>query len=92
MIFKSKVFVENATIVRERGLRPFHIKHNLFHQGKLWRDVEVQNKQIVLFKSPRDVMHVSTLSAKMGLQLELDDCCRDGTSVSYGHFLMDLSP
>ena len=42
-------------------------KHNLFHQSKLGRDVELQNTHIVLFKSPGEVMQVTTLSTQLGL-------------------------
>ena len=81
-----------ATAGRHRGLRTFYIKHNLFHQSKLRGDVELQNTDIVLFKSPRGVMQVSTLSAQLPLGSELVDWYRDATSVPYGHYLIDLSP
>ena len=55
-IFNSKAFVDFATAERHRGLSTIYIKHNLFHQSKLGRDVELQNTHIVLFKSPRDVV------------------------------------
>ena len=91
-ICNSKAFVDIATAGRHRGLSTIYIKHNLFHQSKLGRDVELQNTHIVLFKSPRDVMQVSTLSTQLGLGSELVDWYRDATSVSFGHLLIDLSP
>ena len=91
-ICNSKAFVDIATAGRHCGLRTFYIKHNLFHQSKLGRNVELQNTQIVVFKSPRDLMPVSTLSAQTGLGSELVDWYRDGTSAPYGHLLIDLSP
>ena len=39
----SKQFVKVATARRHRGLNTTYIKHNLFHQSKLGRDVELQN-------------------------------------------------
>ena len=66
-ICNSKAFVDIATAGRHRGLSKIYIKHNLFHQSKLGRDVELQNTQIVLFKSPRDVMQVISLSTQLGL-------------------------
>ena len=77
-ICNSKAFVDIATAGRQST---FYIKHNLFHQGKVGRDVELQNTHIVLFMSPRDVMQVSTLSARLGLGSELVDWYRDATSV-----------
>ena len=39
-ICNSKAFVDIATVGRHRGLSTIYIKHNLFHQSKLGRDVE----------------------------------------------------
>ena len=75
-----------------RGLSTIYIKHNLFHQNKLEGDVELQNPHIVLFKSPRDVMRVTTLSTQLGLSSELVDWHRDATSVLFGRLFVDLSP
>ena len=91
-ICNSKAFVDIANAGRRRDLSTIYIKHNLFHQSKLGRDVELQNTHIVLFKSPRDVMQVTTLSTQLGLGSELVDWYRDATSVLFGHLLIDLSP
>ena len=92
VICNSKIFVDIATAGRYRGLSTIYIKHNLFHQSKLGRDVQLQNTHIVLFISPRDVMQVTTLAAQLGLGSELVDWYRDATSVPFGHLLIDLSP
>ena len=91
-ICNSKSFVDIATAGRHRGLSTIYIKHNLFHQSKLGRDVELQNTHIVLFKSPRDVMQVTTLSTQLGLGSELVDWYRDATSAPYGHLSIGFSP
>ena len=91
-ICNSKAFVDIATAERHRVLSTIYIKHNLFHQSKLGRDVELQNTHIVLFKSPRDLMQVTTLSTQLGLGSELVDWYRNSTSVAFGHLLIDLSP
>ena len=67
-------------------------KHNFFHQSKLGRDFELQNTHIVFFKSPHDVMQVTTLSTQLGLGSEPVDWYRDATSVHFGHLLIYLSP
>ena len=59
-ICHSKAFVDIPTAGRHRGLSTIYIKHNFFHQRRPGRDVELQNTHIVLFKSPRDVMQVTT--------------------------------
>ena len=92
VICSSKVFVDITTAERHRGLSTVYIKHNLFHQSKLARDVELQNTHIVFFKSPRDVMQVTTLSTQLRLGSELVDWYQDATSVPFGPLLIDLSP
>ena len=59
-ICNSKAFVDIATAGRHRELST---TNNFFHQSKLGRDVALKNTHIVLFKSPRDVMQVTTLGA-----------------------------
>ena len=90
-ICNSKAFADIATAGSNRGLSKSYTKHNLFHQSKLGRDVELQNTHIVLFKSHRDIMHVSTLGAQLGLGSELVYWYQDETSVPFGHLLIDLS-
>ena len=80
-ICNSKAFDDIATAGRHRGLSTIYIRHSLFHQSKLGRDVELQNTDNVLYKSPRDVMQVSTLNAQLGVGSELSDWYRDATSV-----------
>ena len=88
----SKTLVDSATEGRHRGLSTINIKHKLFHQSNLGQDVGLQNKYIVFFKSSRDVILFSMLSAQLELESELVDWYQDLTSVSYGHFLIKLSP
>ena len=78
-ICNSKAFVDIAG--KHGGLCTIYIELNLFHQSKIGRDPELQNKQIVLSKSPLDVMQVSTQNAQLGLRSELIDWYRDATSV-----------
>ena len=59
-------------------------------KGKLGLDIELQNKHIVLFKSPPGMKQLTTLSAQLGLGSELVDWCRDATSEPFGHLLIDL--
>ena len=91
-ICNLEAFVDFSTAGRHRGLNTIYIKHNLFHQSKLRRDVDFQNTHIVLFKSPLDVMQVTTFRTQCGLGSELLDSHRDATSLPFGHLLIDLSP
>ena len=91
-ICNSTASVDTATAGRHRGLSTVYLRHNIFHHSKLGRDVELQNTHIVLFKSRRDLMQVTTLSTQFGLGSELVDWYRDATSVHFGILLIDLSP
>ena len=91
-ICNSKAFVGITIAGRYQGLSTIYIKHNVFHQSRLGRDVELQNTHIVLFKSPREVMQATTLNTQLGLGSELVDRYGDATSVPFGHLLIDLSP
>ena len=91
-ILNSKQFVKIASAGRHRVLNTIYIKHNLFHQSKLGRDVELQNTHIVLFKSRRDVLQIDTLSQQLGLGSQLKEWYQDATSTPYGHLLIDLTP
>ena len=88
----SKAFVDIATAGRRQGLSKIYPKHNFFRRSKLERDVELQDTHNVLFKSPRDVMQVTTLSTQLGLGSEVVDWYRVATSVPFGLLLIDLSP
>ena len=83
-ICNSKEFVDIATASRHREFSTTDIKQNLFHQSKLGRDVELQNKHIILFKSPRDVHHVATLS----VQLDLDQLSLTGIGMQRLYLLV----
>ena len=91
-ICNSKAFADNATAGRHRGLSTIYFEHNFFHQSKQGRDVELQNAHIVLFKSTRDVMQLTTFSTQLGLDSELVAWYRDSTSVPFDRLLIDLSP
>ena len=89
-VSSSKEFVKIATAGRNKGLSTVYIKHNLFHQSRLGRDIELQNTHIVTFKSPRDVLQINTLSQQLRLRSQLKDWYT--TAVPYGHLLIDLTP
>ena len=64
-ICKSQAIVDIATARRDRGMSTVCLQFNLFHQSKPGQHAELQNKHLVLSKSSRDVMQVSTLRAEL---------------------------
>ena len=91
-ISSSKEIVKIASAGRHKGFSTVYIKHNLFHQSRLGRDIELHNTHIVLFKSPGDVLQINTLSQQLGLGSQLKYWYTTATSVPYGHLLIDLTP
>ena len=83
--------MEFAAAGRHHGFSIIYNKHNLLHQSKLGRDVELQNTHIVLFKSTRDVHQVATLSLQLrrgsGSHWLVSGC----NICNFGHLLIDLS-
>ena len=72
-VSNSTQFVKIASAGRHICLNRIYIKHNLFHQSNLGRDVELQTTPTVLFKSPRDVLQIKTLSQQLGLRSQLKE-------------------
>ena len=91
-IQNSKSFGDYATAGRRRGLSIFYKKQNLSHQSNFERHFELHIRHLVLFKSPRDVVLVSTLGTQLGLGSVTVAWYGDATSVPYGHFLINWLP
>ena len=48
-----------------RNLSVIYIVQNLFHQGKGSRSISLNSHYLVLFKNPRDKLHILTLAKQM---------------------------
>ena len=91
-ICTSKAFIYNSAAGTHRALSAIYIEYTLLTQSTIGRDVELQNTQIVLSESPRDVMQVGWLNAQLSVGSELNSWCRDAMSVHYVHLLFSVSP
>lgn len=92
-IFNDKEFVKIATSGRHRKLGIIYVKHNLSHQSKFSRTIDLNTTHIVLFKSPRDVGQIDYLGKQLNNFHFLRDCYQKATaSGNYGHLLIDLDP
>ena len=93
-LVKKTDFVKTATAGRHRimVLNTIYIRHNLFHQRKMGRVDELRNTHTVLFKSPRVVLQINTLSQQLVLGSQFKAWYQDATSIPYGHLLLDLTP
>ena len=91
-ICNSKEFVNIPTAGRHRCFSTIYIKHYLFHQSKLGRDVEQQSTHICLFKSPQGKHQVGTLSVQFAFGSTLVNWYRKATSVPFDLLLIVFSP
>ena len=57
-IYQENEFVKIAVAGRHIRIHCIFVKHNLFHQSKWSRTIDLNTTHIVLFKSPRDVQHI----------------------------------
>ena len=64
---RDRNFEKLATSGRHRKLNVIYIKHNLYHKSAIGRDPDLQNTQMFLFKSPRDVQQITRLGTQLGL-------------------------
>ena len=59
---KTKTYDGITINGRNQDLNTVYVKHKMFHRSKLGRDVEHQNKHLVLFNTIHDQMEVLMLS------------------------------
>ena len=84
-----KAPADNATAGTHRNLSTICNKHTLFHQNGIGREFQLRDRHIILFKAPRDLMQVNTLSAQLRPHLVQADWYRAVISVPYGHLMID---
>jgi hypothetical protein len=70
------------------------VSQNLFYKSKHNRTISLNAHYMVLFKNPRDVTQITTLSRQMfpGRGKFLVEAFKDATAKAYGYLLIDLKP
>ena len=91
-IFNDKEFVKTATSGRHRKLHVIYVKHNLFHQSKWSRKIDLNTTHIILFKSLRNIQQIEYLVKQLNCLLLLKDTCKLARAEPYGHLIFDLDP
>ena len=91
-IYQEQAFVKLAVAGRHRKLHCIFVKHNLFHQSKWSRTIDLNTTHVILFKSPRDLQQID----RFGRQLKQLDFIREAylraTTRPFGHLLVDFDP
>jgi len=77
-----------------RNISVIYLTQNLFYKSKQSRTMSLNAHYIVLFKNPRDLLQVSTLSRQMfpGRGQFLVEAFRDATAKPFGYLVLDLKP
>ena len=65
-IYQEKEFVKLAVACTHKKVQCIFVKHNLFHQSKWSRTIDLNKTHVVLFKSLRDLQQID----HFGRQLE----------------------
>lgn len=91
-IYNDRRFLKLATAGRHQNLHVIYIKHNLFHQSKNSRTIDLNTTHVILFNSPRDVNQIKYFGKQLNLTKFLEDAYRKAMSQPFGHLLIDFSP
>ena len=91
-IYQEKDFVKLAVSGRHKKVNCIFVKHNLFHQSKWSRTIDLNTTHIVLFKSPRDVQQIDVFGRQLNNTEFIRDCYKKATSEPFGHFMIDFDP
>ena len=89
-IYEDKRFLKIATSGRHKKVHVIFVKHNLFHQSKNSRTIDLNTTHVILFNSPRDVNQITYFGKQLNKTLFLKDCFRKATSETFGHLLIDF--
>ena len=89
---RKKEFVKLAIAGRHKKVHCIFVKHNLYHQSRWSRTIDLNTTHIVLFKSPRDLQQIDNFGRQLKKDEFLRDCYNQATSLPYGHLLIDLDP
>ena len=91
-IFNDNDVVKFATSGRHRKLHIIYVKHDLFHQSKGSRTIDLNTTHINLFRSLRDIQQIEYLGKQLNCLQLLTDAYKLATTESYGHLFCDLDP
>ena len=91
-IFNDKEFVKIATSGRHHKLHVIYVKHNLFHQSKWSRTIDLNTTHIILFQSLCDVQQIEYLRKQLNCLQLIQEAYKLATAEPFGHLVIDLDP
>ena len=81
-----------SPLLEDKKIHCIFVKHNLLHQSKWSRTIDLNTTHDVLFKSLRDVQQIDHFRRQLNKSRFIRDCYQKATSSPYGHFLIDFDP
>ena len=63
--FNDKEFSKLATAGRHKNISVIYVKHSLFQQIKWSRNIDLNTKHIILFKSPSDIQQIGFIGRQL---------------------------
>ena len=68
------------------------MKHNLFHQSKWSKTIDLNTTHIILFKSLRDIQQIEQIGKQLNCLILLKDAYKLSAAEPYGRLIIDLDP
>jgi ABC-type dipeptide/oligopeptide/nickel transport system ATPase component len=92
-IYEKKEFLKIATAGRHKKLAVIYVKHNLFHQSKNSRTIDLNTTHVIIFKSPRDINQIAYFGKQINKPLFLKEAFEKATAGdAFGHLIIDFDP
>ena len=87
--FNEKDFVKLAPAGRHKNVHVIYVKHNLFHQSKQSRTMDLKTTHLILFKSPQDIQQIDYLCRRLNNAKFLRRAYQLATKKNFGHLLIE---
>lgn len=91
-IYENKQFLKIATSGRHKKVHVIFVKHNLFHQSKNSRTIDLNTTHVIMFNSPRDVNQITYFGKQLNKAAFLKDSFQKATSDPFGYLVIDFDP
>ncbi len=89
-IYNNKKFAKIATSGRHKDVHVIFVKHNLYHQSKQSKTIDLQSTHVILFRSPRDASQIEVLGRQLNDVSFIKACYKKAIEEPYGHLLIDF--
>ena len=92
MIYQEQAFVKLGVAARHRNLQCIFVKHNLYHQSKWSRTIDLNTTHVISFKPPRDLQQIDQFGRQLKQLDFIREAYRRATTRPFGHLVIDFDP